>query len=71
VREISEQHVCDVAVREVGEQFVFGIDAIVLMFDDALDQEMLICVDEFSHVSTLSSEAANVANREVLDDGQE
>jgi len=47
---------------------VLGVDAIVVVFYNVLDQEMLIYVDEFSHVLVLSSEATNVANGKVIDD---
>ena len=47
---------------------MLGVDAIVVVFYNVLDQEMLIYVDEFSHVLVLSSEATNVANGKVIDD---
>jgi hypothetical protein len=62
------QDVDNVTTREVGEQLVFGIDASLVMFDKVLNQEMLVCVDELSHVLVLPSEATNVASGKVLND---
>lgn len=66
----SVQDVDNVTTREVGEQLVFGVDAISVTFDEALDQELLVRVDELSHVLVLPSEATDVANRKILDDVQ-
>jgi hypothetical protein len=49
---------------------VFGADAILVTFDDVLDQIVLVCVDESSQVSVLCAEATDLAGREEFDDGE-
>jgi hypothetical protein len=68
VRVKSAQHIEDVAIREISEQSVFGMDAIEVMFSDFRHQSTLIRIDETSEATVQFSDATDFADRELLDD---
>ena len=68
---VSLQCVEDIAVGEISKQSVLGVYTIAVVFDDVLDQQMLVCIDEALEVTTLPSEAADFANWEEFGDVHE